>query len=97
MLTPKRADIEMPGGCPSGNDYPRGQSFPTVVPLTQNSLGKVCYHEITIIFCVPRNGKAWEVLIAYYCWINNSETQARDLDLSEEICESPGHQNIGGK
>lgn len=32
MLTSKHVNIEMPGGCPSGNVYPRGKSFPTVVP-----------------------------------------------------------------
>lgn len=32
MLTFKHADIETPGGHASGNVYPTGQSFPTVMP-----------------------------------------------------------------
>lgn len=32
IVTSKHIDIEMPGGCPSGNVCPRGQCFPNVVP-----------------------------------------------------------------
>lgn len=32
MLTSKYVNIEMPGGCPSGNVCPKGKSFPTAVP-----------------------------------------------------------------
>lgn len=32
MLTLKHVDIGMPGGCLSGNVYPRGKNIPTVVP-----------------------------------------------------------------
>lgn len=32
MLTSKHVNLEMPGGCPSGNVYPRGKTFPAVMP-----------------------------------------------------------------
>lgn len=32
IYSSKHVDNEMPGRRPSGNVYPRGQSFPTVVP-----------------------------------------------------------------